>query len=75
MKSHLMSLVQFCLHSYNIYIYICISYIPGTSALPDNYACMAARGRAAPEGECVYIGQGTRAWDITNMLHFLHSAS
>ena len=29
-----------------------------------------ARGRAAPEGECVYIRQSTSAWDITNMLHF-----
>ena len=51
-----------------IIIYICISYIPGASALPDIYA------RCAREGECVYIRQGTRAWDITNMLHFLHFA-
>ena len=43
------------------------AYISGTSALPDIYARL-------PEGECIYIRQSTRAWDITNMLHFLHFA-
>ena len=31
------------------------------------------RGRAAPDGECVYIRQSTSACVITNMLHFQHS--
>ena len=32
-----------------------------------------ARGRAVPEGECIYIRQSTSACVITNMLHFQHS--
>ena len=32
-----------------------------------------ARGRAAPEGECIYIKQSTSACVMTNMLHFRHS--
>ena len=52
--------------------YICISYNTGKSPLPDIYA--RARGRAAPEGECVYIRQSTSACVILrNMLHFRHS--
>ena len=43
-------------------------------ALVFGHIRMTARGRSAPEGKCVYIRQGMRAWDITNMLHFLHSA-
>ena len=29
-----------------------------------------ARGRAAPEGECIYIRQRTSACVITNIYHF-----
>ena len=64
--------ITVCIYIYiYIYIYICISYNTGKSALPDIYA--RARGRAAPEGECVYIRQSTSACVITNMLHFRHS--
>ena len=31
-----------------------------------------ARGRAAPEGKCVYIRQSVSACVITYMLHFQH---
>ena len=31
------------------------------------------QGRAAPEGQCIYIRQSTSAHVITNMLHFRHS--
>ena len=59
-----------------VYIYMCIymhKLYPrhGCFAL---YMRKATQGHAAPEGQCVYIRQGMRAWDITNMLHFPHSA-
>ena len=51
------------LHNHNV----CISYNTGKSALPDIYA--RARGRAAPEGECVYIRQSTSACVIYYLLY------
>ena len=55
-----------------ICVYVCISYIPGVRDLPDMHARLPEG--TAPKGECAYIGQSMIAWDITNMLHFLHSA-
>ena len=40
---------------YPWHIAICISYNTAARDLPDIYA--RARGRTAPEGECVYIRQ------------------
>ena len=57
-----------------IYIYTCIYVIVITQA---RVLCLIythdARGRAAPEGECVYIRQSTSAYVITNIFHFRHS--
>ena len=50
-----------------IYIYTCISYNTGKSALPDIYA------QHAPLGECVYIRQSKSACVMSNMLHFRHA--
>ena len=81
--------VYMCIYMYIYYIYmhiytyiythtyICISYNTGKSALPDIHTwcprAHSARGRTAPEGECIYIRQSTSACVITNMLHFWHS--
>ena len=50
------------------YVYICISYNTGKSALPDIHT-------QRPWASCVYIRQSTLACVITNMLHFRHSKS
>ena len=57
-----------------MYMYVCISYIPGMSALPNIYAQLP-RGMQHPRVS-EYISGKARvpAWDITNMLHFLYSA-
>ena len=47
------------------------------SALPDIHARLpggAQRPRASAYISGIYIRQSTRAWDITNMLYFLHFA-
>ena len=53
---------------------ICKGYIPGLGALPD-VCTRLPTGVQHPRASAHISGKarGPRAWDITNMLHFLHS--
>ena len=55
----------------SFYMYVCISYNTGKSALLDIYARRPRH--AAPEGKCIYIRQSMSACVISNIIHFWHS--